>query len=656
MAKLKMKSVCIVAMKSDKKRLMGHLQKLGLLEISDQSPSDGFEKSESISERTQMESMLSQTLEARETLKKTAGIKSGLLSSLNGRRELTIPEYYENTEKLKETAAVCSDINSLSSQISQCKSEIARLSVALDEMQPYSSLGIPTGLRQTASCAVFIGSVKGQYDSDLLKSALSESFDSPFYCESVSVSAMQSCIFAVCLKADKQRFQSALSALGFAFTQSAKSDMTPAESIKAMTERRSALESDIEVMTRLIAGFADRLENIEFLADFYAMRIDRYREYDKLLQSKNAVIISGYIPERDAPELQKIEQDYNACVILKDPEDDEDVPVELSNNAFSRPCEGILRMYSPPSKTDIDPTAPMSIFFYIFFGLMLSDAGYGLVIALGCIILLLKFNMEDKLKNNIKMFLYCGISTMFWGVLFGGYFGDLIYRVSDHFFGNPIIVKPVWLDPLKEPMTLLIFGLALGVVHIFTGMIINFVNLCRHGRVKDALFDVGLWLIVLSGAVALAVGIALGVSAANTAGLIMMAAGAVGLVLTQGRDKKGFGKVISGIASLYDITSYASDILSYSRVMALGLATGVLAQVVNILGTMSDGVLGVIMFIVIFLFGTAISLSMNALGAYVHTIRLQYVEFFNKFYEGGGRFFKPFSANTKFIRFKKPKK
>ena len=351
-----------------------------------------------------------------------------------------------------------------------------------------------------------------------------------------------------------------------------------------------------------------------------------------------------------------LEKKYNACIIITDPnENDDDVPVELSNNAFSKPAEGILRMYSPPSKKDIDPTAPMSVFFYIFFGLMLSDAGYGLLVVLGCVIALLKFNMEEKMKNNIKLFLYCGISTCFWGVLFGGYFGDLIYRVSDHFFGAPIIVKPLWLDPLKEPLTLLIFGIALGVVHVFAGMIINFINLLRHGEILSAVFDVGLWLLTLSGAVVLAVGLGLGINLTSIA-VVMMIAGAVGLVLTQGRDKKGFSKVVSGVASLYDITSYLSDILSYSRIMALGLATGVLAQVVNLLGTMSEGVLGVLMFIVIFLIGTAISLAMNALGAYVHTIRLQYVEFFNKFYEGGGRFFSPFSANTKFIRFKKPKK
>jgi V/A-type H+-transporting ATPase subunit I len=635
--------------------MMSDLQKRGVIEISDREAEAGFEKSESSAFCLQLENMLSQSSSALETLKKHAHISSGLLASLNGRREITVEEYSQNTAETKKTAGICSDINALANQLVQCKNEIARLDVVIDELKSYEKLDIPQGFAQTAKTKVFIGTVKGQYDTQSLKSALADIYNGTCELDVISSSPLQTRVFAICLKSDEQQLLSALASLGWMAVSGGDKDLTPTEKIENLSVRKEALEAEISIISKLIADYADSAENIEFLCDFYAMRIDRYKEYDKILQSENSVIITGYIPERSLSELSDIEQKYKACVIAKDPEPDEDVPVELSNNGFSRPCEGILRMYSPPSKTDIDPTAPMSIFFYLFFGIMLSDAGYGLIITLACAIALLKFNMEDNLKNSIKMFLYCGISTMFWGVLFGGFFGDLIQQVSDHFFGNPIIVKPVWLSPLDEPLTLLIFGLILGFIHIFVGMILNFVNLCRQGRVIDALFDVGLWMIVLSGAAVMAVGMYLSSDICSKVGIIMMAAGAVGLVLTQGRSKKGFGKVVSGIASLYDITSYASDILSYSRVMALGLATGVLAQVVNILGTMSSGFLGVLLFIVVFLIGTAISLAMNALGAYVHTIRLQYVEFFSKFYEGGGRFFKPFSANTKFIRFKKSK-
>ena len=654
--KLKMKSVCIVAIKSHRKKLMADLQKRGVVEIKDNEQTDGFYKSDTLSQRMQIENMKNGAVNALEILSKFAPQKKGLLSSLNGRREITVIDYDEYVKNLRKTSEMCADINALQSQLTDCENEIVRLKIAVDELKSYQKLDIPTGFTGTVYTHAFIGTLKGEYTLDSLNSAISQHFSGDFQCEVISSNALQTRIFVITHSKMSEQMQNALSHLHFARVANSDSTLTPAEKISHMTKRLTALETETTLIHRLICDYAPDRENIEFLIDFYSMRIDRYREYEKLLNSENAVIITGYIPSRDVEQIADLEKKYNACIIVTDPdENDDDVPVELSNNAFSKPAESILRMYSPPSKKDIDPTAPMSVFFYIFFGLMLSDAGYGLLVVLGCVIALLKFNMEEKMKNNIKLFLYCGISTCFWGVLFGGYFGDLIYRVSDHFFGVPIIVKPLWLDPLKEPLTLLIFGIALGVVHVFAGMIINFINLLRHGEVLSAVFDVGLWLLTLSGAVVLAVGLGLGLNLTLVA-VIMMIAGALGLVLTQGRDKKGFGKVISGVASLYDITSYLSDILSYSRIMALGLATGVLAQVVNLLGTMSKGVLGVLMFIAIFLVGTAISLAMNALGAYVHTIRLQYVEFFNKFYEGGGRFFSPFSANTKFIRFKKPKK
>lgn len=654
--KLKMKSVCIVAMNKNRKKLMADLQKRGVVEIKDNEQTDGFYKSDTLSQRMQIENMRNGATNALEILTKFAPQKKGLLSSLNGRREITVDDYDDDVKNLRQTAAICADINALQSQLTDCENEIVRLKIAVDELKSYKKLDIPTGFTGTAYTHAFIGAVKGEYTPVTLSNAISQHFSGDFQCEVISSNALQTHIFVITHSKNSEQMFEALSNLQFARVANVDNTLTPAEKISHMTKRMTALETETSLIRRLICDYASDRENIEFLIDFYSMRIDRYREYEKLLNSENAVIITGYITSRDEDKIVDLEKKYNACIIITDPnENDDDVPVELSNNAFSKPAEGILRMYSPPSKKDIDPTAPMSVFFYIFFGLMLSDAGYGLLVVLGCVIALLKFNMEEKMKNNIKLFLYCGISTCFWGVLFGGYFGDLIYRVSDHFFGAPIIVKPLWLDPLKEPLTLLIFGIALGVVHVFAGMIINFINLLRHGEILSAVFDVGLWLLTLSGAVVLAVGLGLGINLTSIA-VVMMIAGAVGLVLTQGRDKKGFGKVVSGVASLYDITSYLSDILSYSRIMALGLATGVLAQVVNLLGTMSEGVLGVLMFIVIFLIGTAISLAMNALGAYVHTIRLQYVEFFNKFYEGGGRFFSPFSANTKFIRFKRPKK
>ena len=216
---------------------------------------------------------------------------------------------------------------------------------------------------------------------------------------------------------------------------------------------------------------------------------------------------------------------------------------------------------------------------------------------------------------------------------------------------NREIAMPViWFDPLEEPMTLLIFSIILGAIHLFVGMGIQAYMLIKDGKPWDALFDIGFWYMLIIGLVLFALG---GSVAAilSTIGMWLAIVGAVGILLTGGRNKKGFGKITGGLGSLYGITSYLSDALSYSRLLALGLATGVVAKVVNILGSLAgSGIVGLIVFIAVFLFGTVFNLAINVLGAYVHSCRLQYVEFFGKFYTGGGKGFVPLTENTKFVK------
>ena len=285
--------------------------------------------------------------------------------------------------------------------------------------------------------------------------------------------------------------------------------------------------------------------------------------------------------------------------------------------------------------------------------MMFSDAGYGLLLALGAGYLGFIAKTEKATRENMRMFCYCGISTTFWGLMYGSFFGNVIPVVSGTFFGAEHVLKPLWLDPVQEPLTLLIFSVALGLVQIIVGLGIKFYMLWRQGEKASAVFDVGLWILILLGVCALAGGKGLGNEMAATVGMYMMIVGAVGLVLTQGRDKKNvFARLLSGVISLYDVTSYVSDALSYSRLMALGLATGVIAQVVNTMGSLGGGgIVNGIVFAVVFVVGHALNFAINCLGAYVHTNRLQYVEFFSKFYEGGGRAFSPLGMNTKYYEF-----
>ena len=337
----------------------------------------------------------------------------------------------------------------------------------------------------------------------------------------------------------------------------------------------------------------------------------------------------------------------------------------LKNNGFSESVEGVLESYGLPHKGEIDPTAIMSFFYVFFFGMMLSDAAYGAIIAIVCLVVLKKFpRMSAGMRKSMKMFMYCGISTVVWGILFGGYFGDVVDVVSSTFFGKELTIKPLWFAPLNDPMRLLIYSMAFGLVHLFVGLGIKGYMLLKDGKVLDFFCDIVLWYIFLIGLILMLLPTELFGSIAqmnivfppvlNSLAKGMAIVGALGILVMSARDKKNpILRLALGAYDLYNITGWVSDVLSYSRLLALGLATGVIASVINQMGSMvGNNVFGVIVFILVFCFGHLFNLAINLLGAYVHTCRLQYVEFFGKFYEGGGKAFRPFKQITKYVEIK----
>ena len=307
----------------------------------------------------------------------------------------------------------------------------------------------------------------------------------------------------------------------------------------------------------------------------------------------------------------------------------------------------------------------MAAFYVFLFGLMLSDAAYGLLVFVACAAALKKFpRMSENMAKSLRLFMYCGISTLFWGIMFGGYFGDVINVVSRTFFGVEVNVPPLWFAPLNDPMKLLIYSMLFGLIHLFTGLGIKGYMCLRDKKYMDFVCDVVLWFCLLVGLIIMLLPSTLFQSisqmhivfpaAVNTLGKALAIIGAVGILLMSGRGNKNPAiRLALGAYDLYNITGWLSDVLSYSRLLALGLATGVIASVVNQMGSMAGGgILGAILFVAVFLIGHIFNLAINLLGAYVHTCRLQYVEFFGKFFEGGGRPFDPFKANTKYVDIK----
>ena len=371
-------------------------------------------------------------------------------------------------------------------------------------------------------------------------------------------------------------------------------------------------------------------------------------------------MLTGYIPEKFTTALEKeITGKFTASVTFTDPSEDDDVPVMLENSGFSAPVEGITKMYAMPSKTDVDPTPIMSFFYYLFFGMMLSDAGYGLTMLIGTTIVLKKCKLEESMYKTMKMFRNCGISTLIWGALFGSWFGDIVQVIGRDFFHKEIGSIALWFEPMDDPIKLLLYSFGLGILHLFLGVAVSFKMSWDDGRKLDAVLDtVPIYMIIL-GVAPLGASILTDVPAIlKTIGTPVLIAGVALLVLTSGRSSKSiFGKFFGGLYALYNTaTGWLSDILSYSRLLALGLATGSIAGVINLIGTMPENtVFKAILLVIVFIVGHSVNMAINLLGAYVHTDRLQFVELFSKFYTGGGREFEPLTVNTQYIKFKEEK-
>ena len=330
------------------------------------------------------------------------------------------------------------------------------------------------------------------------------------------------------------------------------------------------------------------------------------RVLSKLLKTKRTFNLEGWVPEPASDTVDKILSDSGCCYAYRDPKDGENVPVLTSNSSLVYPFESVMEMYSLPDYRGIDPTKYFALFYAMFFG-------YGLVIAIACFVVLRKFALEGMTYRMIKMFMYCGISTVFWGAMFGGWFGDFFQVAARTIFHKEITIQPLWFNPIEDPTRLLIWSLVFGVVHLFLGMGIKASMLIKRGQWKDAVFDVFSWYLVILGAAMWLAGGSLS-EALVKPGMYMAIAGALILLLTGGRDRKGVGKIIGGLSSLYDVTGYISDILSYSRLLALGLATGVIATVVNTMGSlMGGGVAGTIVLLVVFVIGHTFNLAINAL-------------------------------------------
>lgn len=666
MAVMPMQRIDIYALKSRRKPILELIQRRGVVEIHAEKAEDAvFRQTDTAPAKARFENNTSTLQAALEALDKLEPEKKSLLAPLEGRTPIPLSRYEETAGAAGKTLRAASRVNALWKKCADDRAEILRLEAQIRMLEPWSRLDVSMRTTGTASTAAFIGSFPAEYTEEALKAEIARGAPEidGVAVEVLSAGTQQTCAFLLCHASNGAKLEAFLRSIGFTYPAD-RSKKPPQARMQDLNARIEKLRAEIDGAEAEIRTYAALRGAMQYTIDYFSMRIEKYDVLGRLWQSPHVFVITGYIPAESAPALEKeLTEKFEAYVELETPAEDEDVPVKLKNNAFAAPVEGVLESYSMPGRKEIDPSTLMAVFYYFLFGMMLSDAGYGLLMVIGCGIALAKFkNMEESLRKFLKMFLYCGISTVFWGAMFGSFFGDAVTVIGKTFFNVDIAIPALWFTPLNEPMRLLLFSFLIGVIHLFAGLGAQFYQLARQGLWKDAIFDVVFWYMLVGGGILYLLSmqmfadmVSLGFTlpaAVGTAGAIAAGIGAVGIVLTAGRESRSpFKRLLKGLYGLYGVSSYLSDILSYSRLLALGLATGVIASVFNQMGAMlGNSPAGVAVFVFAFLVGHALNLGINVLGAYVHTNRLQFVEFFGKFFEGGSRKFNPFSAKTKYFK------
>lgn len=644
---VQMEKLVLHALSDDRKTILRRLMQLKCIHLLTPEQMQEFEEIASLSERDvpstyEYETKRSEISSALSVLAEHE-CKPGLFAK---KEELPLEELL-SLDSLDEGLKMASAVRGIVANIAEVKSAQSADLFTRQTLLPWQALDIPLDKAESRTSVVEFFTFPLETDLNRLQD---ESAALGCALEVVSSDAALHYVAAATLRSARGEVMNLFKEMGALPAALPALSGTVAANLAAIDAREKQNAENAAALSQSLINMAKDDAPMKRAYDQLGAVIAEQRSRQSLLLTEKTFTVAAWVPVPEKEKVDAVLRDFCCFYAYHAPEKNEEPPVKFKNSKLVEPFAVITEMYGLPAPNSVDPNPLLAPFFFLFFGMMLSDAGYGLLlIVLGFGAARMMQKKEGMMYQLLRVIGLCGISTVFWGAVYGSWFGNLVTQIAESWFHKTVLI-PMLIDPLKDPMTILILSVAFGFIHLLTGMAVNAYLLIRRGRAWDAVCDVGFWYMVLIGLAGLLV-----VTMGGGAGVVdkvfmwMAILGAVGLLLTGGREKPSlFGKITGGLGSLYNITSYFSDILSYSRILALGLATGVISMVVNILATMTAPPLGIILFIAIFLFGHALNLAINALGAYVHTSRLQYVEFFGKFYEGGGRPFTPFTAEAKY--------
>ena len=640
MAILKMKKLRICGVSEEQTQLIRQLQLLGSVEIgapcalTDTQGVQVFCAGDGKSTDALLRTSARLT-SALETLKHYETKKGGLFAA---RPEKTIGELFsdEAYAAALDTAQAVLDAQDARSRLAAEKS---RLTAVRESFVPWQQLPLPLETLGTQHTRILLGTVPAQTDLEALRAKVFEAADE-VQLEQISADQQSRYLLVFVHKCAAEAVGAALREAGFALTTFDGVQGTAAENIRRTDEAIAACEQqDAEKLAELTA-LAEQKSALQLAFDRCTQEISKAQAADRLVHSEKTFCLGGWVPCEDVGKLEALLSGFCCAWELTDPAPEEypDVPVKLKNNKLTWPLNMVTEMYSLPAYDGVDPNPLMAPFFILFYGIMMADMGYGLLMILASIFITKKSRPKGTSGQMFGLMFSCGISTFLMGALTGGFFGDFLPQLVGIIDPDTTFkALPSLFTPLDDTITILIGAMALGFVQIVTGMAISFVEKIKKGQIMDAIWEELTWWIVFAGIACMALGVT----------NIVLYVGLAMVVVGSGWSAKGFGKVTAIFGSVYNhVTGYFGDILSYSRLMTLMLAGSVIASVFNTLGAIPGNV---VFFLLVSVAGNGLNFALNLLSCYVHDLRLQCLEYFGKFYQDGGKPFEPLAINTKYV-------
>ena len=632
-----MKHLRLLGMESEREALLRAMQDMECVEISsidgsEEALKSGFAKPDDKALMSAQEASRAYRT-ALASLDRFAPEKKGMFRKRQGvsRAAFFSAESEENARTAAET------INKDTRRLGEIESERTKNEALRATLAPWLTVDAPLGGADGA-LAVFFGTAGLNVTDDALK-ALADSLDGLLTWQQASSDRSLRYLLVMCHGSVKERALSALRDLGFSTVSFRGMTGTAKENDKALAENLAALEKERQEIEQRIAGLGGKREALLEASDRAAIALRREEAKSRLVGTDKVFLLEGWLPADRCAALEKALEPFTCAIETREPTEDEypQVPVQLKNNKLTRPLNMVTEMYSLPAYGTLDPNPLMAPFFILFYGIMMADMGYGLLMMIASVIISKKYRPKGTSGELFSLLGLCGISTFIMGALTGGFFGDFLTQLVAIVSPGTVFALPKLFDPLDDLTMILIGSMALGMVQIVTGMAISLIEKCKRKKFLDAFFEEITWWIVFIGIALLALG----------KGAAVLYVGCALVLLGPIVQGKGWGKLTGVFGSLYNhVTGYFGDILSYTRLMALMLAGSVIAQVFNMLAAMPGNVIA---FIIISMLGNAMNFGLNLLGCYVHDLRLQCLEFFNKFYVDGGKPFRPMTLDTEYV-------